>query len=180
MKAAIVCEGSNDKAFLTAFIEHLKLKIEPAFYILRGKSFLFDATNAQYQELKRAMAAEPHRLLFVVDADDAQNDARYGGFENTQHALQQLLADLQLDADCSSYILCDPLTQTGYLESLILSTISASQRSCIESFLACSEFPSKENHKAILNSIYKTAYPNAPFDFSHPHFDELKSKLLAL
>ncbi len=76
--------------------------------------------------------------------------------------------------------MCDPMKKIGYLESLILSTISPEQRACIESFLACSQFESKENHKAILNQIYNMAYPNAPYDFAHSHFDELKTKLREL
>lgn len=73
--------------------------------------------------------------------------------------------------------MCDPNTKNGTMESLILSTIEAERRVCIENFLICSEFKSKENHKAILNQIYNMAYPNAPYDFSHSHFDELKNKL---
>jgi hypothetical protein len=38
--------------------------------------------------------------------------------------LQQLLTDLQLDAACSTYIMWDPITKKGYLESLILLTLS--------------------------------------------------------
>ena len=73
--------------------------------------------------------------------------------------------------------MCDPSTQTGYLESFILSTISTAQKRCIETFLNCSNFNSRENHKAILNQIYKLAYPNAPYDFEHAHFDLLKAEL---
>lgn len=177
MKVAIVCEGKNDKTFLQAFIKHLNLTIEPSFYVLKGKSLLFDATDVQYQELKNAVVAEPHKLLFVVDADDVKNDAGCGGFENTQQALNQVIAELGFEGVSSTYIMCDPMTQVGYLESLILSTISEQQKNCIQGFLDCSEFKSKENHKAILNSIYKTAYPNAPFNFTHPNFVELKNKL---
>jgi len=54
------------------------------------------------------------------------------------------------------------------------------QKDCIQAFLDCSEFKSKENHKTILNDIYKLAYPKAPFNFQHRHFDELKQKLAQL
>jgi hypothetical protein len=66
------------------------------------------------------------------------------------------------------------------LESLILSTMPADQNNCILSFLNCSKFQSKEKHKIVLTKIYEILYPNTPYDFSHAHFDELKSKLLAL
>ncbi len=82
--------------------------------------------------------------------------------------------------DKEIYIVCDPATEEGYLESLILSTIPDEHKECINSFLNCSNFSSKENHKAILNQIYKMGYPNVPYNFSHPNFDNLKNKLKAL
>ncbi|MDD4929134.1 MAG: hypothetical protein PHP85_07655 [Gallionella sp.] len=180
MKVAIICEGKGDRGFLEEFIKHLKIETKPNFYTLSGKSNLLDPTHTKYQELKIVVAAEPHKLLFVVDADDVKNDTRHGGFENTQQTLNQVIAELELGEVSNTYIMCDPMTKIGYLESLILSTIPEHQKNCIQSFLECSEFKSKENHKTILNSIYKTAYPNTPYDFAHPHFDELKNKLSSL
>ena len=180
MKVAIICEGKDDREFLEAFIKHLKIETKANFHTFGGKSNLLDFTHKKYFELKNIVAAEPHKLLFVVDADDENNDALYGGFQNTQQALNQVIAELKLEEVSSTYIMCDPTTHIGYLESLILSTIPDNKKSCIQSFLTCSEFKSKENHKAIWNSIYKTAYPNPPYDLSHSHFDELKNKLLSL
>lgn len=180
MKVAIICEGKSDKAFLEDFIKHLGITTKSNFYIFNGKSKLLDSSQPKYQELKSVVAAEPYKLLFVVDADDVKNDALYGGLENTQRALNQVIAELRLDAVSSTYIVCDPKTKTGYLESLILSTIPEKQQNCIQSFLDCSEFRSKEDHKAIWNSIYNIAYPTPPYDLSHPNFDELKTKLKAL
>ena len=74
----------------------------------------------------------------------------------------------------------DPETNIGYLESFILSTIPTAQRNCIEGFLACSQFKSKESHKAILNQIYKLAYPNAPYNFEHHFFKPLINELTNL
>lgn len=117
------------------------------------------------------------KILFIVDADDIKNDAVHGGFENTAKALSEIIIQLNFQDVSSTYIMCDPTTKIGYLESFILSTIPEQQKNCIERFLECSQFKSKENHKAILNQIYNMAYPNAPYDFAHPHFEELKTKL---
>jgi hypothetical protein len=66
----------------------------------------------------------------------------------------------------------------GYLESLILSTLSEEQDDCINSFLEkCPEFRGKNSHKSIFNVIYKNAYPKAPYNFEHENFNELKTKL---
>ena len=75
------------------------------------------------------------------------------------------------------YICCDPNTQEGNVESLLLLTLDEEKKACIDSFLECSDFKAKENSKAILKQIYKIAFPEAPFDFEHEHFAELKAKL---
>jgi len=180
MKVAIICEGKSDREFLEEFIKHLKIETKPNFYIFGGKSFILNPEHTKYEELKIVVAAEPCKLLFMVDADNASNDDRCCAFLKTKKALNQVITKLKFDKVSSIYIMCEPSRQEGCLESLILSTITEKQKKCIESFLDCSEFKSKENHKAILNAIYKTAYPNAPYDLSHAHFDELKNKLISL
>jgi len=94
--------------------------------------------------------------------------------------LDTIIKQLAFEDISQTYITCDPISKAGYLESFILSTIPEEQRNCIEHFLECSQFKSKENHKAILNKIYNIAYPNAPYDFEHCHFNSLKEKLLHL
>jgi hypothetical protein len=91
-----------------------------------------------------------------------------------------IISDLNLTSCADIYITWDPKNKEGYLESFILSTIPPEHKICIENFLSCSDFKSKENHKSILNQIYNIAYPNTPFDLSHKHFNELKQKLKKL
>lgn len=121
-----------------------------------------------------------NKVLFVVDADNSINDTKTGGFKNTQNALNEMIIELGFQSVASIYIMCDPDTGEGYLESFILATIPPEQKNCIQCFLDCSQFKSKENHKDILNKIYKLAYPDAPYDFSHAHFDLLKTELINL
>jgi hypothetical protein len=188
MDVAIICEGKNDKDFFEKLFRHLaETKIisdanlkQLKFYIFGGKSNVFDATHKRYTEL-RAEIERTQSLLLVVDADNEKNDELNNGFEKTQQGLDKVITDLGFqDVKTDTYIMCDPATKTGYLESLILSTISPEQRVCIECFLACSQFESKESHKAILNQIYNIAYPYAPYNFAHSYFDELKEKLCLL
>lgn len=184
---AILHEGntgkSEDNRLLKQLLDHLNLNTDKIdFYGFGPKSNFFDATYAQYllTLIPRVKADQIQKVLFVVDADNSSSDARYGGAENTRNELTRIISELGLEHVSEIYISCDPDTQSGYIESLILATIPDQQKDCIESFLRCSNFQSKENHKAILNSIYKMAYPNAPYDFSHRHFDELKQKLSGL
>lgn len=187
MNVAIVCEGKSDKEFFEKLIKHLdeENKIQNLkkttlnFYIFGGKSKVFDTNHKKYEELKLE-AERTKRILFVVDADNEANDLVNNGFENTQQGLNDTIAKLGFYEISDTYIMCDPETKVGYLESLILSTIPEQQKTCIERFLECSQFKSKENHKVILNQIYNMAYPNAPYDFKHPHFDELKTQLTQL
>ena len=182
VSVAIVCEGKNDKAFFETLISHLGFEEKQVgFYIFGGKSDVFKSNHTRYADLKLDVGSgQIEKVLFVVDADNVQADAVYGGLENTQTALNNIIKQLDLEEVAHTYIMCDPKTKAGYLESFILSTIPTAQRNCIESFLACSQFKYPENHKAILNQIYKLAYPDAPFDFQHPHFDPLKTELTHL
>lgn len=171
---------TNDNKLIRLLIEHLELdgnKID--FHGMGYKSNFFKADN--YNFFKQAVDTNQiEKILFIVDADNIENDATYGGFENTQRALNTIIDQLGFQGVGRTYIVCDPTTKTGYLESFILSTIPDAQRKCIECFLACSQFKSKENHKAILNQIYNIAYPNAPYDFEHAHFAQLKTELIRL
>ena len=183
MKVAILHEGNskktNDNELLKLLINELNLDIEQVdFFGFGAKSNFFKVDNREYKTvLQKIEEKSVSKVLFVVDADYKKNDSIYGGYQNTKVELEKIIQELRLKEYSDIYITCDPIEKCGYLESLILSTISKEQKECIETFLECSDFKSKENHKAILNQIYKTAYPKAPFDFSHENFDELKQKL---
>jgi hypothetical protein len=183
MKVAILHEGNSksthDNGIIKLLLQELDLdedKVE--FFGFGFKSNFFKSTFVKYENLKLQIEEESiGKILFVVDADYAENDKKYGGLENTNTELEKIIKELGLTDISNIYVTRDPNTQEGYLESLILSSIPEEQKDCIESFLKCSNFKSKENHKSILNQIYKIAYPNAPYDFSHKNFDELKQKL---
>jgi hypothetical protein len=186
VKVAILHEGNekktHDNELLKLLITKLNLDLNRVTFIGMGnKSNFFKKEFIKYKRLQQHIQREAiEKVLFVIDADYEQNDSRYGGYNNTKKEIQKIIKELKLENYSDIYITCDPLEQCGYLESLILSSIPIKQKECIEIFLECSEFKSKENHKAILNQIYKIAYPNAPFDFSHSNFDELKTKLKKL
>lgn len=183
---AILHEGNAKK---TADNKLLKLLIEDlgldetsfSFYGLGTKSNFFKEDNPQYKVLLSEIKEETiSKVLFIVDADYEKNDKIFGGFENTEKELENIIEKLDIKVIADIYITRDPSTNDGYLESLILSSIPKEQKECIENFLDCSEFKSKENHKAILNQIYDSAYPKAPYNFSHKNFEELKQKFTNL
>jgi len=181
---AILHEGKDspkaaDNTLLRLLIQNLKFDADQVdFYGMGSKSNFFKPTSAKYGVLPRLLQTGAiKKAFFVIDADQVENDAMYGGYQNTKDEIIKIFAQLEITEYCSFYISCDPDTQTGYLESLILSSIPTEQKNCIETFLDCSDFKSKDNAKAILNQIYRQAYPTAPYDFSHQNFDALKTKL---
>ena len=183
VKVAILHEGNaqktHDNELLKLLITDLGYDINRVeFFGFGSKSNFFKLEHPKYQRLKLQIEEESiGKVLFVVDADYEAADTKYGGFEKTKSELDKIISDLALSEISAIYVTCDPQTKDGYLESLILSSIPKKQKECIETFLDCSEFKPKGNHKSILNGIYKKAYPHAPYDFSHPNFDKLKQKL---
>ena len=173
---------TNDNLLLTLLIQHLELDINAInFYGMGSKSNFFKEKEYPSILISGVKNEQIDRVLFIVDADYKENDNEHGGFDNTEKELNSIISNMEGFQDISSlFITCDPATKTGYLESFILSTIPEKQRNCIKRFLDCSQFKSKENHKAILNQIYKMAYPNAPYNFEHKNFDTLKATLRAL
>jgi hypothetical protein len=173
---------THDNHLIIQLIQHLNLDIQSIdFYPMGRKSNFFKLGSDPYLLLKSGVENKQiQKILFIIDADYVENDIKYGGYENTENKLNQIIKELGFEKISDIFIMCDPILKTGYLESFILSTIPEAQRKCIEDFLNCSEFKSKENHKAILNQIYKIAYPQSPYDFKHSHFDELKEKLRLL
>lgn len=173
----IICEGSDDKEFLEKLLEDLDIKIIDIVY-LGNKSNIFKVDS--YEDIKDEIGTLYKKILFIFDSDSENSDNRYGGYENSEREIKELIDNLNFNSIADYYIMCDPNTKNGYLESFILSTIEDKQRKCIEDFLDCSEFKSKEHHKAIFNKIYKLGYPNAPYNFEHKNFDELKDKIKKL
>jgi len=185
-KVAIFHEGKSKKSadveLLSLLIKDLKLDIKRVkFFGMKSKSNFFKIDDINYRELQQDIALENiSKVLFVLDADYEKNDSVYGGYINTQREIKQMIENLALKEHADYFIMCDPKIKCGYLESFILASIPKKEKECIESFLGCSSFKSKENDKAILNQIYKIAYPENGFDFSHDNFDALKKKLKTL
>ena len=93
VKVSIFHEGNSDYKLLQLLIEHLQFNLSYVqFFRMGSKSNFFDTDNTNYKELLLHRSNESiARVLFVLDADDEENDRKYGGFENT---LEQLNATL--------------------------------------------------------------------------------------
>ena len=183
VKVAILHEGNakktNDNELLELLIHHLGLdKNKVEFFGVGSKNNFFKIESPVYKDLKlRIEEGAVSKIFFVINADYEKNDSKYGGFYNCKKELETTVKTLCFTCESDIYVTCNPQIKEGYLESLILSSIQKKEKDCIETFLECSSYQSKENDKAILNQIYKSAYPNAPFNFEHENFNQLKQKL---
>jgi hypothetical protein len=187
VRVAILHEGSSndktaDKKLIKSLINKLSLPESSIdFYAFGSKNEFFKITNPNYLELKRNVASEEiDKILFIVDADHEKDDAKYKGYENTKNELKKIIDELGFQDIARFYIVCDPDTKTGYLESLILASLPEQKRKCIERFVECSEIEPKQIHKTIINHLYTIAYPDPPYNFDHRNFDELKVELTQL
>jgi hypothetical protein len=183
VKAAILHEGNDkdttDKKLIKSLLENLALDSEFVFFDGFGsKSNFFNTDNPKYLRLKNFVeAGQIDKILFVVDADYEKDDEKYKGFENTVNELTNIINELGFQDIARFYIVCDPISKTGYLESLVLASLPEEKRKCIECFVECSEMNPKHIHKRIINDLYMIAYPDPPYNFDHHYFDELKNEL---
>lgn len=187
VKVAILHEGSRndktaDKKLIKSLIEKLALPNSSIdYYAFGSKNEFFKTTNPNYIELKEFVKAERiDKILFIVDADHEKDDAIYKGYQNTENELKKVIDELGFQDIARFYIVCDPDTKTGYLESLILASLPEQKRNCIERFVECSQINPKQMHKTIVNHLYAIAYPDPPYNFDHPYFDGLKAELTKL
>jgi|GEM_PF-502638 len=184
---AIVHEDTGHKNLILALIEHLNnlenLNVDAQalvdFYPMGTKSNFFKSDRVEYKTLKgRINSDQIKKVLFILDADFKKDNAIYGGFSNTQTQLQQVLDKLAIEGVCEIFVLCNPNSEEGHLESLLLETFPEGKRKCIECFVQCSKIKPQSFYKTILYNLHKTAYPTESYyNFEHPHFDELKQKL---
>jgi hypothetical protein len=188
VKVAILHEGSNndktaDKKLIINLLANLGIDADSIYFDGFGsKDNFFKKDNSKYLRLKSFVeAGQIDKILFIVDADYEKDDAKYKGFENTENELKRIINELGFEDIARFYIVCDPVTKTGYLESLILASLPEEKRKCIECFVECSEINPKRIHKTIINNLYTIAsIQNRPYNFEHPHFEPLKTELTHL
>ena len=183
VKLAICHEGHTNKSLdsqiIKLLLQDLNLDVNRVeFYGFGSKSNFFKKDYKVYKNVQMAIEEqEIEKILFILDADNEEDDHFFGGYGKTVDGLRSVLSDLRLSSVSDFYISRNPNTHTGNIESLLLSSIPQEQKECIDNFLQCSEFKAKGNDKALLQQIYKLAYPDTPYNFKHKYFDELKEKL---
>jgi len=180
-KVLILCEGEQDKKFINLFYKkYLNLEANAIeVKALGNKSAFFKEEN--YSQIKKQIdIGLYHKILFVVDSDFEKNDAVYGGYENTAKRIQEMIKKLDIEGITDYFISCDPTNQNGNLENLILSTIEKPKQDCIETLINCIESMDTHENKKIVLTGYETIFTEAPYNFDHQNFGELKNKIVSM
>ena len=172
----------TDNWLLKRLLEVQGLSVEQvSFYGLGSKDNFSDYGCSQYSDFPQMIGADQFTgVLFVVDADCESDNGAHGGFASSLEYLQRIAAHFGINEISKFHIFCDPDTQEGNVESLLLSTLDEEKKTCIRNFVECSDFVGGEDPKIVLRAVYEMAYQGVPFNFEHEHFDELKRKLREL
>jgi hypothetical protein len=175
---AIVVEGKRDVKFFNNYIVYHLQFSKNHYKIIKtdGKSILLDKTCNKYLSLCNDLkAGRIQKVLFIVDSDNAKDNPDIGGYTNTSVAIQKLISDLSMTHNANYFIACNPKSKEGNIEDLVVSTLTTEQEKCITSFLYCSKLENNDGKRLL--GIYNYGYPEEPYDFTHPNFDELKQNL---
>lgn len=188
VKVAIFHEGNgketNDNKLLKLLLEKLGLNVRQVeFFGMSSKTNFFKLDDKNYRQLKLDIESEQiGKVLFMLDADDNNNDVVHCGYENTKKEMQSIIEELKIGDISDIYIACDE-TKKGCLESLIFSTMPDERKKCITELDICSGATAtskKHTHKELLN-LYRCVYHTDCLEnLEHPNFDELKEKLTNL
>ena len=172
----IIVEGITDKEFFEDFFSDLDLeKSSYEFKIFNGKDNIFKLWNSLYEEIEGEQDIID-AVLIAVDADDPKDSCPVRGYADTDHKINELISNLDLEIPVDYYIFSDKNKQKGYLESFLLSVLDAKQQKCVNDFKECYKYELTD--KWVFNTFYKQK--NHPFDYGHQNFNELKHKLKKL
>ena len=176
-KTLILCEGGNDIGFINKFCRYLELDMKKiVIQKVSGKSNFFKKSTyiTIQQQLNRGLYS---KILFIIDADFIENDKNYGGYQNSLNELEKIISTLNFRDKAKYFIACDPITKTGNLEHLVLSTLDFRQKECITKLLDCVLDMEVHSDKKIVLSSYEAIFKESPYNLTHSNFDGLKGLL---
>lgn len=174
---AILFEGKSDNEFFDSLLDEYGLdKNQVVFKNFEGKDNLFNISHKHYNGIETDInAGKIDRVLLVVDADNENDPNPNRGYAASEKKLQEIIENLGFQVPVQYHIMCDE-KQEGNLESFLLSVLDEEQKKCVNTFKECYKYELTD--KWAYNTFYKQK--KHPFDFSHPNFNDLKSKLINL
>ena len=155
----IICEGDDDKSFLTQLLNHLKqenlIKFEDSFQSViehkQGKTNLLN--KDKYASLTTQInSSKISKVLFVFDSDFYEDNNQCNNLENSKKCIEELIEQLKWRIKPEYYIF------DKNLDYFIIETLEKKGN-----FLQCEEcFDLKKLNKnrKILTCIYQNLYPS--------------------
>lgn len=177
-KKLFICEGNDDKAFLNKFVkEYMKFQSNK-FEIekMNSKSDIFKIEKYNSISVK-VDVGQYDKVLFFFDSDFLKNDHIFGGYENSETQIKNIITNLKFDDVADYFICCDPSTKNGNLEHLLLAAAEHDKKDCINKFIHCIQGMDTTSNKKIVLTAYKEIFKEYPYNFEHPCFTKLKEKI---
>jgi len=163
----IICEGLDDKDFLTLLINKY-LEIDEKKYdieYMNGKSVLLGINN--YKTLKKTKDKYTN-MLFIFDCDFIDDDKKNNGMDNSEKKIEDLIKSLGL-SNADYYIF------NKNLDYFILDTLD--NKEDFEACERCLNLKKVNKSRKILTCMYHKLYGKDSYNFSHKNFLPLKTKL---
>jgi len=136
----IAFEGKTDKEFLNSLLDTYELPHnEVTYFNFEGKDNILNVSHSYYDEIEKNYINKIDNMLIVVDADNRADPNPNRGYEASEIALNQLIADLGFDVKIQYHIMCDE-NREGHLESFLLSVLNEEQKECFKKFKECYTF----------------------------------------
>ena len=186
VKSLILVEGGDDIKFINILLKYLEVDLKNIIIKkLDNKSNFFKLDTYKEKNILASLDnGEYDKVLFIFDADFSKDNTKTGGFSNSKREIEfiieQIKKNLGFDFYSDYYIMCDPKSQEGNLEHLIISTLSQKKKKCVNDLLACIESHKNYGNKKIVLSSYKTIFDEPDYNFLHIYYQELKDKLKSL
>ncbi len=142
-KTLIIVEGESDKKFFTELCAHSSVELEDfqieKISVRGGKAEFFDTKkiNAFFDKVSN----NPQNVLLFCDADYAQSEEKYSGFNKTRSSLNVVRTKLRKKSGRNvEFFILPNHRDDGNLESLFLQCATSEvtkKVGCVESYLKC-------------------------------------------
>jgi hypothetical protein len=182
MKKLIITEGADDQKFFKGLLSYLKIT-DIEVEAIGGKNGRGSKSNIfDIDDIRGVITAKteelPSKILITCDADFAEEDGDFDGFEKTNKATEKILRDLKKKEKNKiiGFFIIPNNASDGNLESLYLDSCSLDRNlfGCVEAYLNClsEKISLKQNPKikalsllapiGLKDDVYKAGY--AAFD----------------
>jgi hypothetical protein len=180
----IFVEGEDDKKFIITllrfFIKNKEIDLgsnnnfDDFIEVMGNKSKLLNHSN--YINISKQINKKIKKVLFIFDCDFEEDNLKCNGMEKSEECFDSLLTGLKWDITINKKEHLHIFNRN--LDYFISETIG--KEHCLQQIEQCLKLNTLKPNRKPLASLYAIMYPKAPYNFEHPNFNELKTKLINL